>query len=116
MSLLAKFAIFSIVAFVVFCGTILLFTARPTPVVGVDAGSLAHSVRSADTGCSRNSGGTWDCAHKGRQGTTHYRVDVDWIGCWDAERVKGPVTKDAPRSLSGCIDIWDHLQLENTFN
>ena len=73
MSLLAKFAIFSIAIFVVVCGTALLFS-------------------------------------------THYRVEVDWAGCWDATRIRGPVTADTPRTLSGCVDIWDHLQLEDTFN
>lgn len=116
MSLLAKFAIFSIVIFVVVCGTALLFSARPTPIVGVDAGSLAHSVRSTDTGCSGNGDDGWDCAVTGKAGTTHYRVEVDWAGCWDADRTKGPVSESTPQTLSGCVDIWDHLQLENTFN
>jgi len=116
MSLLAKFAIFSIAIFVVVCGTALLFSARPTPVVGVDAGALAHSVRSSDTGCSQGPDEIWDCAVSVGDTTTHYRVEVEWAGCWDATRIRGPVTADTPRTLSGCVDIWDHLQLEDTFN
>lgn len=116
MSLLLKVAIALLIAFVTLAGMALIFSARPTPVLGVDAGSLAHSVKSAGAGCSENSDGTWVCVLEGDKADTRYSVDVRWDGCWEATRYRGPVTEFTPDSKSGCIDIWDHLRLENAFD
>lgn len=118
MSLLAKFALFSIVGFVLACGTALLFSARPTPLLGYNADALTHSIGKGEgskQGC-RELDGDWLCTVNGDKGDVTYRLDTRWDGCWEAERIRGPVDNFTPQSLSGCVDIWDHLRLENTFN
>ncbi|MGK2932547.1 MAG: hypothetical protein ACSLFD_07240 [Solirubrobacterales bacterium] len=114
--MLVKVAVVLLIAFVVLAGLGLLFSARPTPVTGVDASSLAHSVKSNGSYCSEIDGGNWDCAIELDRGTTHYTVEVGWDGCWDANRTKGPVARNTPESKTGCVDIWDHLVLEDIFN
>ncbi len=116
MRLLMKVAIGLLIAFVVLVGAGLLFSARPTPITGVDAGSLAHSVKSTDAVCRESSDGNWHCALEADKADTQYEVDVGWDGCWEATRIRGPVTRFTPRGLSGCVDIWDQLQLENVFD
>jgi len=109
--MLMKVAIVLLAAFVVVAGLGLLFSARPTPILGADGDSLAHSISEVDS-CTEIDG-TWNCLRNGNIG---YRVKVGWDGCWDATLFgKNPATR-LPRTRSGCIDIWDHLRIENSFN
>ncbi len=108
-----KIAIVLLIAFVVLASLGLLFSARPTPVLGVDGDSLAHSISNSAPCIEGTSGGVWNCW---RNSTVGYRVEVGWDGCWDATLYKAPRMSDVPRTRSGCIDIWDHLELEDTFN
>ncbi len=118
MSLLAKFAVFSIAIFVVVCGTALLFSARPTPVLGYDGDALFHSIgkgNESSDGC-REVNGDWICRITNGKTKVTYRIDTRWDGCWDGNLASGTASWYTPRSISGCVDIWDHLRLENTFD
>ncbi len=118
MSLLAKFAIFTIAIFVVVCGTALLFSARPTPVLGYNGDALFHSIGKGDDSFDdcREAGDGWICRITGDKADSKYRIDTRWDGCWEGTHVAGPVNAYTPQNISGCIDIWDHLRLENTFD
>ncbi len=116
MGTLAKVAIGLLIAFVVLAGAALLFSARPTPLIGLDGDSLGHSIRSSSGECRKGPDSEWVCAIEGDNAMTRYRVDVGWSGCWDADRFRGPATDQTPESISGCVDIWDHLALEKVFD
>ena len=116
MNTLLKVAIVLLIAFVVLAGLGLLFSARPTPVVGLDSDALAHSVRPSSGTCREASDGEWSCRIEGVRRMVSYRVEAGWDGCWVAER-KGPASGTmTPATMSGCVDIWDHLRLENVFD
>ncbi|MGA7397869.1 MAG: hypothetical protein WBW62_10530 [Solirubrobacterales bacterium] len=118
MSLLLKLAIGLLAAFVIICGLGLLFSARPTPILGLDPDVLGHSVAKGefeDQDCKELPNGNWSCLITGNKRPTTYEVDVRWDGCWKGTRTAGPVTTYTPEKVSGCVDIWDHLQLEYIF-
>lgn len=116
MNLLLKIAVAALVTCVILVGGTLLFTARPTPVMGLDADALSHSVASSGAQCSEDPGGNWACAIFGKDKPTRYRVEANWLGCWDGARIAGPVTADTPEGISGCVDIWDHVRVEDAIN
>jgi len=114
-NLLLKFGVVLLVAFVVLASLGLLFWARPAPVLGVDADSLAHSVDKnppADSPCVEGPGDDWTCSFGG----TRYRVEVKWTGCWNGERISGRVNNYTPQEISGCLDLQDYLRLEDALN
>jgi len=85
---------------------------RPTPLTGFDGSDLASSVNSTlgpDGGhACKQVDDAWNCPvwNNTASGPVTYRVeDPDWLGCWNAERVKPPL---GPRTLSGCITLLDH--------
>ena len=87
---------------------------RPATLTGVNSGELLTSVR--DEAGAMDFGGNcrdlrkdrWRCTvfeKSGRRGTIVYRVDSDWLGCWDGERVAGP----GPPEISGCVTLLDYV-------
>ncbi|MBK5231705.1 MAG: hypothetical protein JJE13_01825 [Thermoleophilia bacterium] len=115
MSGLAKLVIGSIAVFVLFCTLVLLFWARPSPILGFDAETLAHSLEKGQQ-CRKGPGGDWTCSIDGDGPPTWYRVDVGWDGCWEGNRFAGPVATFTPEEISGCIDLADHMRFEEAFN
>lgn len=112
-----KVAIGLLIAFVVLAGVGLLFSARPTPILGVDGSSLAHSVDEAQSICEQRSDGNWTCLVTDAPRPAEYRVAVRWDGCWKATRSAGSVgSNGGPEEVTGCIDLWDHLRLEEALN
>ncbi|MBK8293534.1 MAG: hypothetical protein IPK93_01695 [Solirubrobacterales bacterium] len=114
MKLLLKFGIGLLIAFVILASLGLLFWARPTPILGVDGNSLAHSVQDSQyyEKCREAPNGDWICEKAG----TRYAVDIGWDGCWDGDRISGPATTFTPNEISGCVNLQDHLRLEEALN
>ena len=78
---------------------LLVAVTRPAILWGVTGESLAASI--GEGVCHMSADGEWVC----EPGTGKvYRVDVDWMGCWQAER-------PAPRQ-SGCIELGDIITLD----
>jgi hypothetical protein len=93
-----------------------LFSARPTPVLGVGGDTLQYSVSGGNMGlsvapCRRRDHGAWSCSVYDNQfsGTVGYRVKVNGLGCWQATR-EGFAGEGSEKRLSGCITIWDELR------
>lgn len=88
---------------------ILVLTTRPAVLTGVGGSDLGRSVSESDaaTPCSKGSDGNWNCPRETNLGVARYRVDVDWMGCWKADRVAGPDTRLSPSEKSGCIELGD---------
>ncbi|HET7484313.1 MAG TPA: hypothetical protein VFJ64_02945 [Solirubrobacterales bacterium] len=93
---------------------------RPALVLGVDGGTLAHSVDSklpsiGDPGhCQRGTNGDWLCHLLFEQdpgsggGYVAYEVTADRFGCWRATRPNGSRSGDKlPAVTHGCIYLWD---------
>lgn len=117
MSGLAKLTIGLLIAFVVVASAGLLFWARPTPILGVDGKSLAHSVKDgSDTAPCTKAAGDWVCEIEGDGPPTKYAIDLRWDGCWKGDRVSGPLAAFTPEEISGCISLGDHLRLEEVLN
>lgn len=90
-----------------------LFGARPSAVLGVDGGSLQHSVGNSfifgsESGCER-SGRTWTCFRwdGGDSSDVPYRVKVNGMGCWQAVREGSAGERDPAKRVSGCITLYD---------
>lgn len=96
------------------------FAFRPTPILGVDGGSLAYSVdRSLDSEPCRRQGDRWRCdvwVHE-MSGAVDYFVEVGSTGCWTAQR-RGPEAgvSGAPKRRSGCVTLWDHFRPFDLFS
>ncbi|MBK8293537.1 MAG: hypothetical protein IPK93_01725 [Solirubrobacterales bacterium] len=92
-----------------------LFAARPTPVLGTDGKTLQGSVDGflafADT-CRKGPGDDWTCFayDNASSGDAPYRTTVDWAGCWNAE-ADGNGRRPTNPELSGCVTIFDHLNI-----
>jgi hypothetical protein len=90
--------------------------ARPTTLLGVSGSALAESVGGSGMspagieGCRHISGSAWACSRHDEQfsGTVSYRVTVDDLGCWDADRF-GPPGEGSKKHLSGCVTILAYL-------
>ena len=78
--------------------TLLIAVTRPVILWGVNGERLASSVGHGT--CAKVAGGDWDC-HTSADPPTHYRVDVDWMGCWKAE------PRNGSGRLEGCIELGD---------
>ena len=91
-----------------FIGLLVMVT-RPAVIVGVSESALGRSVSNNENGtpCSRNDDGNWVCPRETNRGMAHYRVDVDWMGCWEADRSSGPETEFTPATKSGCVELGD---------
>lgn len=95
-----------------------IFSARPTPIIGVDGEALQYSVGGGSLlfnsqPCPHDeANGTWTCAvYDGSvSGTIPYRVRVGGLGCWTAIRSE-PIGVDSPKRLSGCLTAWDQVRL-----
>jgi hypothetical protein len=93
---------------------------RPSVVLGIDGGALAHSVDSrlpsiGDPGhCERVDGGSWTCHVLFEDdpgsggGYVEYEVTATGLGCWHAARPPHSRSGDRlPANLHGCIYLWD---------
>lgn len=93
---------------------------RPALVLGIDGGTLAHSVDSklpsiGDPGhCERSANGAWLCHVLFEDdpgsggGYIAYRVVADGLGCWHAVRPPSSRNGDKlPARMHGCIYLWD---------
>lgn len=91
-----------------------LFAYRPAVVVGVDAANLSRSVSAGDLPCEQTEDEIWSCprVYPGpdsiREYRVNYRVEVDGMGCWTADRI-GTAGSDAgvEAHLTGCINALD---------
>jgi hypothetical protein len=90
-----------------------LCAARPSPILGIDGGSLGSSVGtgglSTTEPCLHIDGEIWRCARYDDlvSGPIKYRVGVRNSGCWTARVDDESVGRRKP--LSGCITIVDHF-------
>jgi hypothetical protein len=92
------------------------FAARPTTLLGVSGSALKLSVGGAglpgESGgsCRHIGGSVWTCSRPDEQfsGTVSYRVTVDGLGCWSADRF-GPPGEGSKKHLSGCVTILAYL-------
>jgi hypothetical protein len=97
-----------------------LFSARPTPILGVDSESLQYSVGGGGIvtfgdRCRPREDGSWTCFRydNASSGDVPYRVEVNWSGCWQAT-YKGPREfRPEDQRLSGCVTVFDHIRLLN---
>jgi hypothetical protein len=92
-----------------------LFAARPATVLGVDGRSLQSSVGNdflfdLPDGCGRD-GDVWSCSRWESQfsGTVSYRVAVDDFGCWKAVRTGYGGEGSSPKTISGCVTLYDFI-------
>ena len=92
---------------------LLLFSWRPSPVLGVNGGALQQSVGgflSPSDSCDERWDGAWSCGRNDDQmsGSVEYRVEVDGLGCWNAIRVGSP-GEGSRKNLSGCLTLFDFV-------
>ena len=106
--------IFRILFLIVPIGLILAFLFRPTPIVGVDGESLAHSTGvDADQlslePCVQEGEDEWKCSipPEGEGEATVVLLDLDWQGCWKAEVLENG-SVDPP--VTGCVTVMDHIE------
>lgn len=92
-----------------------LFGARPAAVLGVDGGSLQSSVGNdvlldPPRDCERE-GRIWWCSRWDNQssGTVSYRVKVNRVGCWQAVRIGYAGEGGSPKTISGCVNLYDFI-------
>jgi hypothetical protein len=92
-----------------------LFGARPSTVLGVDGRSLQSSVGNdflfEDSRACRHEVAAWVCSRWESQlsSTVPYRVEVDDVGCWQAVRVGYGGEGGSPKTISGCVTLYDFL-------
>lgn len=88
------------------------FMARPTPILGIDGGSLGASVGGDLVSCKQHADGEWICPRPvpGSSDYVDYRVSAGTFGCWSGEIVGRYATvKKVPAEISGCVSIVDHI-------
>ena len=92
-----------------------VFVLRPTPFIGVTAGSMASSLggelpAAGMIDCTDRGEDEWSCATSGPtagQGRD-YDVTVNGFGCWTATPASGEAEVGTPATLTGCITVFDH--------
>lgn len=106
-------AAFSAALLVIFFLGLVVMVTRPALLTGVGGDDLAHSLR-GDSGAPscKKLGGDWECQLEADRAMTVYRVKVNWMGCWKATRVSGPVTAYTPASRDGCIQLGDIIRFD----
>ena len=107
--------IWRIVFLVVPIALVAAFVFRPTPIVGVDGGSLAASVGvpvgDARFEPCREAGELWKCSVPGEGQSTpplDLTLELDWLGCWKPAKTGGRV--GAPPTPHGCVTLMDHVE------
>lgn len=98
-------AVLATVAFLTF----LIAVTRPALLWGVDGESLRRSVGHGT--CEELADGGWDC-HVSADPPTHYRVDVDWMGCWKATLTEPEPSDLIPAERDGCIELGDVITFD----
>lgn len=98
-------------------GVLGVFDARPTPILGMDGGSLHRSfgggggILLTDSGPCHNLGNSsWSCGHYDQAFSTEmpFRLEVDRLGCWKARR-EWRNNGVGPVRYRGCVTILDRL-------
>lgn len=89
--------------------TLLVAVTRPVILWGVNSERLASSIGHGT--CAKVAGGDWDC-HTSADPPTHYRVDVDWMGCWKATLTEPEPNPGIPGHRDGCIDLGDVITFD----
>ena len=92
---------------------ILILVTRPAVLVGVDGTYLANSLAggTGEPECRKAGDGTWDCYQLGNP-PPRYRVEVDWMGCWEAARLTPARGSSDPRERDGCIELGDIITFD----
>jgi hypothetical protein len=92
-----------------------VFVLRPTPFIGVTAGSMASSLggKLPATGaidCTDRGEDEWSCAASGATPARDrdYDVTVNGFGCWTATPAGGTAEVGTPATITGCISVFDH--------
>jgi len=87
----------------------LIIVFAPTPYLGVKHNTLAASI-GGETTC-RPAGSTWTCNQSADGQRAHYKVSVDWAGCWSGT-LAGPraARGKADPKISGCVSLLDHFR------
>jgi len=103
-----------------FVAFLVVLAFRPALVLGIDGGTLAHSVDSklpsiGNPGhCERAVSSKWVCHVLFEDdpgsggGYVAYAVRANGFGCWHATRPTGSRSGDRlPAKMHGCIYLWD---------
>lgn len=93
---------------------ILIMVTRPAILAGVDGTYLANSLAgsSGEPACRKADDDRWDCYQLGSP-LTHYRAEVDWMGCWKATRISRNYESGLnPKRLDGCIELGDIITFD----
>jgi hypothetical protein len=84
---------------------------------GVRAGSLGHSLANVIGGverplCASDRPGRWTCVipDPARRTLTEYRLRADGH-CWSGRRDGDGGGQPLPRSVRGCVGMWDQLRI-----
>ena len=91
-----------------------VFVLRPTPFIGVTAGSMAASLGGKLTaepiGCTDEGDDAWSCSATGATPAQDrdYDVTVNGFGCWTATPAGGEAEVGIPATITGCITVFDH--------
>ncbi|MCB0857789.1 MAG: hypothetical protein KDB57_06690 [Solirubrobacterales bacterium] len=96
---------------------ILVMVTRPALLAGVSADDLAHSLANTTSpgggsNCRKADDGEWTCWFAGQSGNARYRLEVNWMGCWEASRTE-TLVGEAPESKSGCIELGDVIRIDS---
>lgn len=90
---------------------VLVLLVFPTALLGVRPGPLSQSTGATGFAECREDAGEWVCPVWASElsGTVGYRVEVDFFGCWDAERAGGEEERLPPQHKSGCVTSLDYV-------
>lgn len=92
-----------------------VFVLRPTPFIGVTAGSMSSSLgdkltTAAAIDCTEEGDDAWSCSASGDAPAQDrdYDVTVNGFGCWTATPAGGEAEVGTPATLTGCITVFNH--------
>ena len=90
---------------------LLVMVTRPALLLGVSESSLSSSIQDETTGagCEKGPAGEWFCV---LDDDRRFRVDVDWMGCWQAETNEPAVRSNLPSKRDGCIELADIITFD----